>query len=294
MNDQEAGPGKADSAGLALRSPGAIMRQAREAAGMHIGALAVALKVPVRKLEALEADQHDQLPDAVFTRALAASVCKILKTDPAPVLELLPGYVSPLLARSNSAGHGSFNAPGAGWQVPVLSRLSKPVAAIVGLLLLATVVLWLWPTLPGKGPAASLVEPSAPAQTPRAPVIAAFPADPAATPTAPASAPLPLPMPITAAPAPPAADTREVPSAAAAGSVLAIKARSTSWVEVVDAAGVVQLRKNLSNGESAFATGALPLSVVVGRADVTEVSVRGQAFDLAPHAKDNVARFQVK
>ena len=63
---------------------------------------------------------------------------------------------------------------------------------------------------------------------------------------------------------------------------------------MVDAAGVVQLRKNLSNGESAFATGALPLSVVVGRADVTEVSVRGQVFDLAPHAKDNVARFQVK
>ena len=67
------------------------MRQAREAAGMHIGALSVALKVPVKKLEALEADQHDQLPDAVFVRALAASVCKILKTNPAPVLELLPG-----------------------------------------------------------------------------------------------------------------------------------------------------------------------------------------------------------
>ena len=37
-------------------SGGAMLRQAREAAGLHIGALAVSLRVPVKKLEALEAD----------------------------------------------------------------------------------------------------------------------------------------------------------------------------------------------------------------------------------------------
>ena len=257
---------------------------------MHIGALSVALKVPVKKLEALEADQHDQLPDAVFVRALAASVCKILKTDPAPVLELLPGYVAPRLASGNRDGHGSFSAPGAGWHVPLLSRLSKPVAAVVGLLLLATLVLWLWPMEPGKNSSTIVVVPSAPLQAPRAA------ATPALTPAEAVSASLTLAASsVVAAPSPLPADTREVISpTTAAGSVLSIRARSTSWVEVVDAAGVVQLRKTLSNGESVFAAGTLPLSVVVGRADVTEVSVRGQVFDLAPHAKDNVARFQVK
>ena len=269
------------------------MRLAREAAGMHIGALSVALKVPVKKLEALEADQHDQLPDAVFVRALAASVCKILKTDPAPVLELLPGYVSPRLALGNPDGRGTFSAPGAGWHVPLLSRLSKPVAAIVGLLLLATFVLWLWPMVPGKSATTGVVEPSASAEALRAPVTAPVPA---ATPAEVVSAPLTLASSsAVAVPTPPTVDTREVISpATAAGSVLSIRARSTSWVEVVDAAGVVQLRKTLSNGESVFAAGTLPLSVVVGRADVTEVSVRGQVFELAPYAKDNVARFQVK
>lgn len=60
---------------------GELLRQAREAAGLHVAALAVSMKVPVKKLEALEADRLDLLPDAVFVRALASSVCRTLKID---------------------------------------------------------------------------------------------------------------------------------------------------------------------------------------------------------------------
>ena len=42
---------------------GSLLREARAAAGLHIAALAVSLKVPVRKLEALEADRLYLLPD---------------------------------------------------------------------------------------------------------------------------------------------------------------------------------------------------------------------------------------
>lgn len=56
---------------------GGLLKEARQAAGMHIAALAVALKVPVSKLEALEADNYTVLPDTVFVRALASSVCQI-------------------------------------------------------------------------------------------------------------------------------------------------------------------------------------------------------------------------
>ena len=38
----------------------------------------------------------------------------------------------------------------------------------------------------------------------------------------------------------------------------------------------------------------LPLAVVVGRADETVVTVRGQALDLAPLTRNNVARFEVR
>ena len=43
---------------------GALLRAARERQGLHIAALAAAIKVSQRKLEALEADRGDGLPDA--------------------------------------------------------------------------------------------------------------------------------------------------------------------------------------------------------------------------------------
>jgi len=73
-----------------------------------------------------------------------------------------------------------------------------------------------------------------------------------------------------------------------------LRAKGPSWVEVVDAKGVVGVRKTLAAGESAGATGALPMQVTIGRVDVTEVQVRGKPFDLRPVSKDNVARFEVK
>ena len=65
-------------------------------------------------------------------------------------------------------------------------------------------------------------------------------------------------------------------------------------MEVTDAKGVVQLRKTLVSGERVATSGVLPLSVVVGRADVTQVEVRGKEFALDAITKDNVARFEVK
>ena len=87
MSDEAVG---AAGAGAAQRSAGRLLREAREAQGLHIAALAAAIKVAPRKLELLEADRFDELPDATFTRALAQTVCRALKIDPAPVLALLP------------------------------------------------------------------------------------------------------------------------------------------------------------------------------------------------------------
>jgi cytoskeleton protein RodZ len=85
-----------------------------------------------------------------------------------------------------------------------------------------------------------------------------------------------------------------LPAGPVGTSVVVFKTRGQSWVEVTDAKGQVALRRTLAPGESAEAAGALPLAVIVGKADVTQVSVRGKPLDLAPLAKDNVARFEVK
>ena len=76
--------------------------------------------------------------------------------------------------------------------------------------------------------------------------------------------------------------------------VLAFKARSESWIQVRDAAGALVLQRNLAPNELVSVSGVLPLAVVIGRADATEVFVRGKPYDIGPVSRENVARFEVK
>jgi cytoskeleton protein RodZ len=102
-------------------------------------------------------------------------------------------------------------------------------------------------------------------------------------------------LPAAPAAAPPAAQSTETtPAAPAANGIVVVHTRGESWVEIVDAKGVIAVRKLMAPGESAGGTGALPLMVTIGRVDQTEVEVRGKKFDMRPVSKDNVARFEVK
>ena len=86
---------------------GALLRAAREKQGLHIAALAAAIKVAPRKLDALENDRYDELPDATFTRALAQTICRTLKIDAHPILGLLPVPESSMLDHVG----GTLNTP---------------------------------------------------------------------------------------------------------------------------------------------------------------------------------------
>jgi cytoskeleton protein RodZ len=83
---------------------GAILRSYRSDLGLGIDALASAMRVPVVKLQALEDDRLDALPDAMFARALALAVCRQLKTDASPVLALLPSQDVSRLAPKDERG----------------------------------------------------------------------------------------------------------------------------------------------------------------------------------------------
>jgi cytoskeleton protein RodZ len=77
-------------------SPGALIKAGRERAGLHMAVLSVNLKVSIKQLEALEADQFELLSGPVFARALAAKVCRFVKIDPDPVLALMPAATNGL------------------------------------------------------------------------------------------------------------------------------------------------------------------------------------------------------
>jgi cytoskeleton protein RodZ len=284
---------------------GLLLRRAREASGLHVAALAVSLKVPVKKLEALEDDRWDLLPDLVFARALAFSVCRTLKIDPQPIVERLPQMVMPRLVRASDGINAPFRAPSDGAPPSWFDHLTKPVYLAVFALLLGALVLILLPRTQQEAEVTAVA--AVKGETVSAPQPFVIPAEtPASAPgsTAPASPP-PVAIPATAAPAAPssaavapsptvAAASAVVAPVTAASGVVVFRAKGTSWVEVTDGKGVVAMRKELQAGEAAGASGALPLQVTIGRVDQTDVHVRGKPFDLRPVSKDNVARFTVK
>ena len=70
--------------------------------------------------------------------------------------------------------------------------------------------------------------------------------------------------------------------------------QAPSWIQVIGASGRVWLQRSLQPGEDVRFDEDLPLAVTVGRADATEVVVRGQPFDLGPMTRNNVARFEIR
>ncbi|MFT4240777.1 MAG: helix-turn-helix domain-containing protein [Acidovorax sp.] len=276
---------------------GALLREARQAAGMHIAALAVSLKVPVSKLEALEADNHAALPDTVFVRALASSVCRTLKIDPGPVLALLPQSHSPRLTPDNAGLNAPFKGSAGGASSSSVSfsgSASRSVVVVVLALLAGAAALFFFPSRQDVSTPSVAQAPALQAEPGEASILATQAAVPAERQTlaplavAVASEPMASPAPAPAAAASGAAD------ASASSGTLVLRARSQSWVQVRDATGTVVLQRNLADGESVSVAAPAPLAVVIGRADATEVFVRGKPFDLAPVARDNVARFEVK
>lgn len=296
------------------KTAGDLLREAREAHGLHIEMVAAALKVPPQKLLALEADDIASLPDPVFARALASSVCRALRIDPAPVLAKLPSTQRVLLAESDRTlkSHVSSGTPRWNGSSGRSSGLpSRALVTVVVLLLIGAGALFWLPqsvfdqvgasvsrlTAKSGSDAGSTAEGSANGATSAdgsGGVASTVPAQPAApsgpvgqTPIASTGTPVAV--------APAAAASAPVAPAASSSQQLVFVAREECWVTVTEAGGKQLLRRSLKAGETLGLSGTLPLSVVVGRASSVDVQVRGQPFDLKPVTKSGgVARFEVK
>ncbi len=303
--------------------PGALLRQARESQGIALETLAGALKVPVDKLRALEDQDWQRLPDVVFLRALAQSVCRTLQIDAQPILADLPQHKVAALA------------PQLGLNQPVRDRAVPPIfgqpsaAAGSSRWLLALVLLLIvggvvymglqWQSSRQAEPMASGAESadaaqalpvfapgSVPAQPPLDEAEEAEGAEraegaattvstppqavepPAAAPGAPGqAAPAAAPVANTAATAP-------TPAGGATPTLRLVAQGGSTWVQVRDAQQRLVVERVLQSGETFSTSQPKPLFVVVGKADVTQVEIDGAAFDVQAKARENVARFEVK
>ena len=283
------------------------LREAREAAGMHIAALAATLKVPVKKLEALESGNYGELPDLTFARALASSACRHLRIDAGPVLEMIPHAHAPTLGGTADSVNAPFKPDQGAASFALFDRMNNPAFKIAGVVLLAALglaVLPDWSQWPGKDWLANgtrwvqeLAQPSSGSVTSDVvlPTVAAetdavTPAEEAASASEPVAADLSALKSATGL----TTSLSETATAAASSALLRLEATDDSWVEVVDGAGKVQIQRVMKKGDVLDFSTSPPYSVVLGRADAVNVQVRGQPFDVAPFARNSVARFPVK
>lgn len=307
----------AESARPKPATAGAKLREAREAAGWSIGDVAAQLKLAPRQVAALEEDDWARLPGRTFIRGFARNYARFLALDPDTVLALLPPPEhAPALERPSFA---AVRRPMG--EIPV-ERTTKPSAArwLLPLLLLVLAGAYGFYEYTRQkaigyrdGPQPAASAPAAagnPAGTPAAPASAA-PASAATT-----TLPNPLADAAPAAPAEPAPERGNAvpaaagdaasaaapapqpqpasPAATGTDATLVLAFKGTSWAEVRDANGRVILQMTGGAGMTQTVNGTPPFELALGNAPDVAITFRGQALDLAPYTRGNVARVSLR
>lgn len=319
----EPGPMAAGAAGTpaAPGGAGAMLRDARQAQGMHVAALAAAIKVPQAKLEALEAERFSELPDATFARALAQSMCRALKIDPAPVLARLPS-AGPLALDKVEGGLNTPFRDRPGRIDPLMNRawLSHPVTWVVLALLVGAAFVAFVPTdwlrsVTGSvaggqktGSAKDAVDavPVFPPGSASAPMLTDPPERAYQVSVTPEAAAASAASGVDSIVAPPQAAGTTAPAASAVAAsvaasasgnpnaVVQIRALDATWVQVSEPGGKVVYSRLVPAGETAGIDANLPLKVRIGNAKGTELRLRGQVVDMASSVRGNTATIDLR
>lgn len=301
-NDSLEDPG-IDAAGAeAAAAPptaGAILAQAREAAGLSVQDVAVQLRLAPRQVTAIERDDFASLPGRTFVRGFVRNYARLLKLDVDAILAALPGDGAAALDRPSLAA--TTRAIG---ELPS-ERAARPGAAkwaipLVLIAIVAIAALYEFSRPPSPAPVAT-TPPAAPAPPPAAePSPSSSPAPQAnAQPEGPPPAPAAgttttsLPNPVGAvAPATPSPAGASLP-APGAPNQLSLRFLGTSWIEVRDRSGNIVLSMTGNDGTSREIAIASPGEITVGNVAAVEASWRGRRLDLAAQSKQNVARVRL-
>lgn len=287
---------------------GLQLRQAREARGLSLADIALTLKLGQRQVAALEAGDWNGLPGQTFIRGFVRNYARLVQLDPGPLMAQLDR----ILERPTSNLEMPESRPAEIERSGYLSgsRKDRQVMLVgAGLLAVAGLAYVLMPndlsalrdSVQGMLDSLGRKEaPAAPAASPAEPVFppgttpqqvmnpqVLVPAEPAPAPTPVVKPPEP------AVPAAPAAQTAAaVPPTAPAASAAQMRfvADKSAWVEVRDRDNKVVFSQRMAAGSEQVLAGPGPLAVVIGYAPGVRLFWHGQAVDLAPHSKGDVAR----
>lgn len=280
---------------------GRMLAEARIAKGLTVAEVADKLKLTTRQVEALEGEDYERLPAAVFVRGFVRNYARLLDLPQDSLLAVAESVAEPTEKITAHSEELRFNAS------PVRRWLLLPMA-VMALFLVLVAGLYAWLSrgeeayVPDAAPASqALAVPVQPVE-PAAPAVAAPPADPAAevpaeavpagpgaaAPAIPAvpAAPGAVPVPAPAAPQPAAP--------VATGHVVQLTADELdSWIEVVSADDKRYTRL-LRTGEQMTLRGSPPFRLIVGNAATVRLTYDGRSIDLTPYIGNKVARLTLE
>ena len=312
-NRNEHDAGQAGEAGFeSVMSVGSLLRVARESRQLSLDDVALTLKLGARQVEALENGDWHALPGQTFIRGFVRNYARLLQIDPAPLMDRLDEtlekpvdslHVPPSRPTTMPSSHPRRD------RTVVAAGLALVVAALLAYAFLAGDIGALRERAQGLLDSVARKEAPATEALPSATAPASEPAfppgstpqqvmNPQAQPPADlAPAPLNSPAAVasTATTAAPAVATQaaaapSAPPVVSAQTALRFVFSGESWVEVRDRDDkVVFSQRNVAGSEQGVG-GQGPFSLVIGNAGAVRLFWRGQAIDLAPHTRGDVAR----
>ena len=293
---------KAEGGGMPpAATAGALLGAAREASGLSIDAVAQQLKLAPRQVRALEEDDYTHLPGRTFVRGFVRNYARLVHIDPDAVVGALPvGAAAPALEAPTlqQTAPTMGELPTTDHSKPAWTRWAIPLtlAAIVAV---AAVYEWLRPagvarqtpdkeTVAVESPSATAVPPGATGTPLSNPLVAGKPAG--------ESIPPPEPAPTGGStPTPAATEATPATAAAVSGSEqsITIAFQDSSWTEIRDRDGRLLLSGMNPGGTVQNLSGTPPFDIVIGNAGDVRLTYKGSPVDLAPHTRQNVARFKL-
>jgi cytoskeleton protein RodZ len=282
---------------------GTLLREAREAAGFTVAAVAQQLKLAPRQVTALEDGDFAKLPGRTFIRGFMRNYARLLRLDPDTVLAALPDAAAPAANEPPSLAptpRPMGELPADANARPSPARWAIPLALVAVVTVAAVYEMARPPAEPARP---VVIDKPATAPITLAPAVETAPA------ATPGSATTVLPNPVAApddskagmAPdnASPGSDAGKTPAAAAtaadaASSPIVLTFQGRSWAEVRDATGTPVLSVTGNAGDVHAVNGRAPFDIVLGSAAEVSVTWLGKAFDTAPFTKQNVAKFTLR
>lgn len=306
-----ANPAEGAEAGFQAVPPvGELLRGGREVKGLSKADIAQTLKLGVRQVEALEAGNWDLLPGATFIRGFVRNYARLVQLDSEPLMRELDRCLVQKENRLSLPDAQPTDMPAPGARIAqrdrafIFSGLALVVVALLAYSLFAADLSALRDHAQQMLDAAS--KKTEETSVAAVPVVNESLMPPGATPRdvlnplSSATESVPNPVPVGGG------DSSVVGPVSAAGSAVvdpsvsgpaankAPQVRFTvskeSWVEIRDRDNRILFSQRQPADSEQALSGQGPLSLVIGYAPGVKLFWHGQAVDLAPHTKGDVAR----